>query len=328
VSDKLSRLRRLAFLALGYYAVEPSGVTFIRHNENITFRVDDHTHAATYLLRIHDPISREYLGLRQHPDALRSELRWLNVLHVDTPLTVQQPIANRHDDYVTLLQLEAGIVPCTLLRWIDGEVFQQDRPDAPTLVWHLGAVMAQLHNHAAGWRPPSDFLRPRYDLDHFRTQFLRFLSTARANFLTAPDCSAIERTVEAVFAAVTPIAADPARLGLIHADLQGSNILVWGREIRPIDFSLCGFGYFLFDFGTTLPGIKRDLRPLFCDGYRRHRRFEHADARAVDAFFLLSRLGAYASMLPNPAEHAWLQKRIPRFVADECSAFLRGEPLL
>jgi hypothetical protein len=43
---------------------------------------------------------------------------------------------------------------------------------------------------------------------------------------------------------------------------------------------------------------------------------------------LLSRIGAYIFMLPNPAEHEWLTERIARFVARECRPFPRHEPLL
>lgn len=124
------------------------------------------------------------------------------------------------------------------------------------------------------------------------------------------------------------IATDRGQWGLIHVDLQGSNILTRHGDIRPIDFSLRGFGFFLFDLGTTLPSLKRELRLSFLAGYRVRRHFADATLRLVDAFFLLSRLGAYVFMSANPANHAWLRERIPRFVADECRMFLRGRPLL
>jgi hypothetical protein len=59
-----------------------------------------------------------------------------------------------------------------------------------------------------------------------------------------------------------------------------------------------------------------------------NRNFDDANLQLVDAFFLLSRLGAYVFMLANPSTHAWLQARIPRFVANECQMFLGGQPLL
>ena len=51
-------------------------------------------------------------------------------------------------------------------------------------------------------------------------------------------------------------------------------------------------------------------------------------ARLLDAFFLLSPMGAYVYLLPDQQEHEWLKERIPRFVAQECRLFLEGNPLL
>jgi hypothetical protein len=82
----------LAARALEQYLLDRPEVVFIRHNENITFRMVEPANRAQYLLRIHSPISANYAGMRQHPSAVLSELRWIEALGRDTPLTVQQPV--------------------------------------------------------------------------------------------------------------------------------------------------------------------------------------------------------------------------------------------
>ena len=120
----------------------------------------------------------------------------------------------------------------------------------------------------------------------------------------------------------------PEHWGVIHNDLQGSNILTWQGDIRPIDFSLCGWGYYLADLGTTLPSLKSVVRSSFLAGYQAYRPLASDAWRLIDGFFLLSRLGAYVYMLSDPAHQGWLQNRIPRFVAHECCQFIRTQPLL
>ena len=104
--------------------------------------------------------------------------------------------------------------------------------------------------------------------------------------------------------------------------------LVGGDATYPIDFSLCGFGAPLFDLGTCLTCIPGNLRPVLLEAYQQIEALPPAYPLLIDAFFLLSRMGAYVYMLPDAAMHEWLRERIPRFVAQECRLFLAEQRLL
>jgi Ser/Thr protein kinase RdoA (MazF antagonist) len=328
VSEPTSRSHAWALRALAHYHLVDPIVTFIRHNENITFRVVEGDSSAAYLLRLHKPHSGHDHDMRQRPEVVASELLWLDALHRDTLLTVQQPVRNARGDLVTNLDADGEPVPCTLLRWLEGDEFRQESPDAVALAAHLGAVVAALHDHATHWRRPEGFVRPIYDVAFFQRQVALLARGVEAGVIASDDYAALQDIVAAILSLLGPVLAGPHRWGLIHNDLQGSNILAWWDEVRPIDFSLCGFGSCLSDLGTTLPSLTPELRHQFLAGYRDHRRLDDADLRLVDGFFLLSRLGAYVFMQPDPAHHAWLRNRVPRFVARECRAFLRGRPIL
>jgi Ser/Thr protein kinase RdoA (MazF antagonist) len=328
VTNQASHFHRLALRALEHYRLAEPEVAFIRHNDNITFRVDECAHHAAYLLRIHKPISPNFIGMQQRPDAILSELLWLDALCRDTPLTVQQPICNARDELVTMLDGNGETVPCTLVRWIEGEEFHQEGPNAPTLVERLGTTVALLHDHAAHWRRTETFFRPIYDAAYFHNQLALLAPGVEAGVIEEDDHREIAEVVGVIVASLASIPTGMEHWGLIHNDLQGSNILAWEGEIRPIDFSLCGLSYYLSDLGTTLPSIKRTLRESFLMGYRTCRCVDNADLRMVDGLFLLSRLGAYVFILPNQANHERLRDRIPRFVRNECHAFLCGRPLL
>jgi Ser/Thr protein kinase RdoA (MazF antagonist) len=328
VHDLSARFRTWAMQALSHYRLAQPHVTFMRHNENITFRVDELARHANYLLRIHRPVSPNYVGMWQRPDVIASELLWLDALQRDTALTVQQPVRNSRGAFVTLLDIDGETTPCTLLTWIAGDEFRPEGPNAAPLVARLGAAVAQLHNHTARWRQPEAFIRPTYDTAYFRQQASLLASSVETGVIAGNASAVFQETVETIVELLTSALSSPAQRGLVHNDLQGSNILSWRGDIRPIDFSLCGFGYYLSDLGTTLPSLARELRPAFLTGYRAHRQIDDVDLRLVDGLFLLSRLGAYVFMLPDPANHEWLRGRIPRFVTGECEAFLRARPLL
>jgi Ser/Thr protein kinase RdoA (MazF antagonist) len=182
-----------------------------------------------------------------------------------------------------------------------------------------------LHTHASTWSAPQSFVRPVYDLAFYRRQINTLAEGVRGGIIREGDFLRIQEALELV---LTTLTATAGRLILIRADLWQGNLLVSETAIHPIDFSLCGFGYPLFDLGTCLPGIPAQLRPMLLDAYHQQAQLPETSPRLIDACFLLSRMGAYVYLLPNAAEREWLKARIPRFVAEECHLFLARKALL
>jgi Ser/Thr protein kinase RdoA (MazF antagonist) len=103
---------------------------------------------------------------------------------------------------------------------------------------------------------------------------------------------------------------------------------VAGSQVCLIDFAFCGWGSPLFDVGTALLGLPSALRVVALEAYQERIPFPADATRLLDAYALLSRLGAYLFLLAEPAERAWLLERLPRFVAQDCQRFLKSEPVL
>lgn len=68
------------FLILKSYGIEQPVITFIRHNENRTYKVDDEATGNAFLMRIHQPFKQSMAGPQHTYDGLLSELEMLEAL--------------------------------------------------------------------------------------------------------------------------------------------------------------------------------------------------------------------------------------------------------
>ncbi len=98
----------------------------------------------------------------------------------------------------------------------------------------------------------------------------------------------IERRLEAFGQA-------PARYGVIHADLRLANLLMDDAGTRVIDFDDCGFGWYMYDYGTALSFIEDrpdvpELTAAWVKGYRKVLELPEEEEREIPTFILLRRL--------------------------------------
>ncbi len=302
---QLGRLRRLGREALAAYPgdLEGARLTLLRHEQNVTYRVD--SGGARYVLRI----SRPEL---QTAATIGSEMAWLAALAVDTPVRVPAPVVAR-DGALVVEATHAGVPgarPCVLLRWLDGRFLS--RGLTPDHLGRIGAVLAELQVHAARWTPPAGFVRPR--VDTLTTAAKRAsLGGPTAAHVTAPwpsvddgeratalvrelvspaDADLVGDAIELVRSTTSTLAARPDAAGLIHADLHQENVLFDDASVGVIDFDDCGWGFFLYDLAVPLSEVT--LRPAYpamrdalLEGYARRRPLPDDAGTHVDAFIVL-----------------------------------------
>jgi Ser/Thr protein kinase RdoA (MazF antagonist) len=333
--------------ALQRYSLGEVNLCFLGHSDNLTFRVEEEG-GAIYLLRLHHPVVDYLSGIRQLPEAIESELSWMEALAEEGGFPIQRPVRTKEGRLVASIDVEdVGSIPCTLLSWLSGVHFSPAAPGADLMVERLGNLVARMHGFAVHWCPPPGFFRPTYDADHFSRVFSRLLRGVDLGVFSEEVFRSLRAVGQALLAETQQLPDDSEHWGMVHADLHVGNFLVnnliaTGEEdgheapanrfrsdvIVPIDFSFCGFGHYVFDVSVCLAGgLKADLRPAFMRGYRAVRPLPETVLRAVDAYALAGRLSYYAYQIDNPVERTWLQKRIPEVVDCECRQFLRGEPL-
>ena len=276
---------------------------------NTTFRVEtpkrtDHNEgngqyvSGRYLLRVHDAIY-------QTSEYIASEMEWLRALREDTDLAVPEPVPNVHGTFMTEAYATDVSEPrvCSLLRWMNGRAYRHASPNRLTAI---GEVMAQLHNHAEGWRPPPGFTRRRLDWDGLLGDESGFDVSPERVWKSQPDSyvELFETVSEKIKAAIRELGDGPEVFGLIHADLHTSNLLFYGNETRVIDFDDSGFGYWVYDMAVSLLQNGRpDLRDHFFQGYARHRPIPVDQLKYVDTFTAARRL-SNAVWAFGQAEHS------------------------
>jgi hypothetical protein len=79
-TDKMS-YDHMAAQVIKYYNMEKPVVSYIRHNENLTYHVVDEASGQKYLLRIHQAAYASMTGIQHTPPALEAEM---NLKHNDS----------------------------------------------------------------------------------------------------------------------------------------------------------------------------------------------------------------------------------------------------
>ncbi|WP_197477121.1 phosphotransferase enzyme family protein [Paenibacillus glucanolyticus] len=118
------------------YGIEESETTFIRHNENRTYKVDE-VNGSSYLLRIHQPVKDSMAGLQHTYEGLQAELNMLEGLSSWNNLHVQKPLRNRDGELITIIQHEGKTWNSSVLTWLEGRDLQKDDVKDPAVVERL-----------------------------------------------------------------------------------------------------------------------------------------------------------------------------------------------
>ena len=271
------RLKTLGQTALRHYGLTGAKLTFIADSGNTVFRVDDPT--GSYALRIHPP--------GRSMAAIADELTWLAALRRETPLVVPTPLATVDGALVQTIATP-GIPEgrqVVLFCWVPGQIVGANYDAA--LIERLGALMAQLHNHADTFRLPAANERDRTDWVGMGDWYAH-VPQAQAILTPAEQalCAEAARQVAGVIAQVDL----NQNFGLIHSDLHFHNCVNDHGQLGILDFDDCQFAPYSYDLAITLtyfddvPDALR-LRQAFLNGYQQARPLPDHTA-VIDAFMV------------------------------------------
>ena len=278
--DVLDRVRACARAALAAHDVGPgASVTLLNVSENATFLVTD-AGGGRSVLRVHR------LGYHALA-AIESELAWMSALRADAGIRTPRVLPAVDGRRV----VEAGGRHCVRFEFLPGTepAGASDESRAREHFAELGAITARMHAHARDWPRPNWFTRfSWHDDDAFGATAAggtaaggtvaggtgRWGSWRDGVGVGAAEAGILRRLEGRLRERLAAFGTSPERFGLIHADTRLANLLVHDGTTAVIDFDDSGFGWYLYDLGTTVSFFEDDpavpgLVAAWLDGYQR-----------------------------------------------------------
>ncbi len=313
--------------AVGRFGLAGAEVRFVRHGENTTYAVTGDG-GRRFALRINRP------GY-QTPDAVRSELAWMDSLRasgVRTPVA----IAGSDGDQLQVATGAGGSRTAVMFEWIDGVPLSTVGEVEP---WaQLGELMARIHLQSLAWEPPPWFTRPAWDAEALVGDDPRWGPPDPEGRFAPEDRAALEACRAVVRERMGAIGTGRDRFGLIHSDLGFENVLVLGDgTVAIIDFDDSGYSWYLHDLSVALyphqgtDGFD-DRRDALVSGYRRVRELPDETLAELSTFLMARRIQTLGWVFSRPeTAHAGRQRdgRLASTpgVAREFLAWARANPV-
>lgn len=310
------------------FRIHEPQITFLRHNENRTYKVID-ADSSAYVLRIHQPLKESMTGLQHTYDGLLGELLMLEALAKESSLLVQSPLRNQDGDLITVIEYEGEQLNCSMLTWLEGRDLQKEDVQKPEVVKLLGSQIAELHEFYRQYPRDSVKNRPEqgiaYNLGLIRTLH----KGLELGLFASSDVAIIEKCTHLVNDRLEQIGNAPDRWGLIHGDLGMGNMIVSPDErLSFIDFGFFGPGYDLTDIAMGAMMVPAAHRDIFLKAYYGTANVPMDELVLIEGMMLISIIGYYAFQMGNESIHDWMRERMPKLCAEHCLPFLAGERIL
>lgn len=313
------------------YTIEKPVVSYIRHNENLTYHVVDEASAQKYLLRIHQAAYASMSGIQHTLPALEAEMNLLHELNATTALRVQHPVRNASGEWVTVWTNEEGKeICCTVLEWIEGRDIQQGERLTTEQIYDLGAQLQMLHQYGREQNQTDRTkVRPAYGNIHENLVMLGQLEEGvRLGIFTTEDFDLLRETFENINEQLETYPHHAGTWGIIHGDITRNNLLITEQGISMIDFCLHGYGYYLFDAGGAALMFNREERDIFLSGYTQQiAPLTDRDIRLMEGFMLIFTLGYYAFQMANESRHEWMKDRMPKLCSKYCRPYVQNKSI-
>lgn len=318
---------KLAQAILSSYSfIEPS-IEFVRHHENMIFKVKDQADGKDYTLRIHSPATAGLSGVQHTLAGLQSEMALLHELIHSQFDRVQQPIANSNGDYVTPYQASEAspLYYATLVTWIEGPTLSFEENNRNEAAFALGETLALFHEATCNKESLKQLTRPQYDASRIDSAIDELKVGIELELYTPKQYEVIKETLIYIKSLLNELDQQESTWGIIHADIQLGNVILANGRPNLIDFSLCGHGYYLFDIASASFLLPDDLRTIFLEGYSSHRPFTNQDLKYVEGFMLMDAFISYMFFIHDVNRNGWIKAHTADVCDTLCQDFMEGK---
>lgn len=309
--------------ALSYYSFENPEIIYLRHNENITYKIKDNE--KNYVLRIHKPVDGFSLGILSNEGNMQkfiqSEMVLLEYLHKNAELEIQKPVRNKNLQLVSVL---GDSTPVTVLEWIQGVTLSDTEITFETAE-KIGSTAAHLHLAAKNMKIAEEGylilegINGKINRYQYRQQILKKITdelkiAESKGHIDSRYINIILNAVEKIKKRMDELCKTPGTMGFIHADLSMSNmILTADNGIAPIDFSLSGVGFYYMDIGMMLSAFNdKNIRRCIKNGYEKEMKTK-IPMRYIEAFFAFGVILFIACQHNKVYMEEWFYKAMERW---------------
>jgi Ser/Thr protein kinase RdoA (MazF antagonist) len=291
-------------------------------NDNLSFRVSMNG-KNKYQLRILPPkLPHERSKIVKNPDSLRSELIFLEEIQEKTGLALQNVVFNRNKEKLTIMENDNGDqIVGLLLTWIEKDTSSED-------FVLVGETLGRIHKCSQFFIPPSNFIRPTYNQDYFRGSIEIIKKDNKEQAIIPGSILTIKEAFSKILVEMANIEKSVDTWGVIHGDYGEGNYLFLSGKCCPIDFSLCGHGYFLYDVGLALEPLDRNQRDDFLTGYFNIIDFLRSSFKYIDNFFVLGLLECFSTLVSIDVDRSWLNQFISDNVEIYISNYIENKKLI
>ena len=326
-TEMASRHMSLARSALQQYAIDVDEIAFIQHNAGVVFRVTTTAHHQ-YLLKIHKRVGA---GDNPSPAQLEPGLKWLNAMSQTTDVVVQKPVPTRNGPFVAQVADAPAATPlsCTLQRWIDGDPphgdFTQDQAH------QLGRMTGKLHAWSSSYGQRNSPTATYHDAQSLHTNIALLLEHVPQ--LSTRDVALITAAEQRIAGYMQDLGRDASVWGPVHGDLHYDNVLIYGNEIRPIDFDGLRLAHYLYDLGVTVYHTYHQgaqLRHALFAGYQQTYALPAMYQHYVEGFVAYAAIDnvAWNCTIPEQLQSPYFHKNLDHLVNRYCLAIAQGQHFL
>ena len=265
---------------LSLYGLSNVKTTLLRHNENLTYRIDSED--KSFCLRLKNSVSGFDLSVFcGDPEMLlKSELGILSTLDEQTDIPVQKPVKTLSGEMIA--RLSDGTL-ASLLSWMEGIPLNTAKCTEQMLI-SAGQTLAKLRSSAEDTPSLSAF--PRFLYDQKLLDRLAVNAEKGAKYLSTEAIRSIIRALNAVSLIMDEIDSSEAIL-IAHADPSFGNMIWTSGGVGLIDWSLSGHAHSYMDIGGLMGATSdREEQRLLLQGWESIR--GKVNRRYLDAYFALN----------------------------------------
>lgn len=320
--------------ALEHYGLQEADLISLKEGSASLFRIST-PGRGDFLLRVYDPVRsspgtdhgarRSALRMLRTEQAIRSQALWLSDLHRTGWLPVPELISTSNGELVGSVFAAEGADRKVyfLIRWIPGQR-KRDHELTPENARSLGYCIAGLHLHAERFNPPDGFVRPRWDWESLFDPSATYWEYAQAQ-LSDVELRVIRSAGERIKEDLHAIGESREEFGMIHRDLQLSNVVFQEGVPYIIDFDHCGLGHYMYDLALPYLHLERLgercvlMREALMEGYLSQRTLPDGYGVTLETFVHMHIMNKLIrTMVKFPDRSSELHKgvaRLARFVS-------------